>query len=260
MRFVNPGTGLAAVCILFLTSCAPAPRVVLDPDRVSPLELVENIRVNHLKKNTLHARGSISIETAEFANSGRFTMNLQHPDSLLIKLRGPFGIDVGTVFLSQTNFLFYNGLKNQVITGDPRTDILKSFLRMDVDARTVMDLFLGGNTYIFSERRTPDEFGVDGDQYLMVYRSGDRVRRYWIDPTLKVVTRSLISEIGGRPLIEERFDKFIEVRGIAMARTIRLVSHKDRASISVSYDRLDMNTEELSFDFTIPQSATIIGW
>jgi hypothetical protein len=258
----NQTTLYAILCtfVILLHACSTAPRVVLDPDRVSPEDLVANVRVNHIKKNTLQARGSISIETTEFANSGRFTMNLKHPDSLLIKLRGPFGIDVGTVFLSQTMFLFYNGMANQVIKGDPRTDILRSFLRMDVDAVSVMDLFLGGNGMLFTEHRAPDRFTVDGDQYLLLFTSPIEIRRYWIDPVLNVVTRAVYSDPRDRPLLEERFDRFTRSDGVTMPRSVRVISHRERSSISFSYDRLDFNTKDLSFSYTIPRTAEIIEW
>jgi hypothetical protein len=255
-----PRVLLLCTAAILLYSCSAPPRVVLDPDRVSPADLVSTVRANHIKKSTLQARGSISIETAEFANSGRFTMNLKHPDSLLINLRGPFGINVGTVFLSQTRFLFYNGMANQAIVGDPRSDILRSFLRMDVDASTVMDLFLGGNGLLFTERRFPDEFTVDGDQYLLIFRSAAETRRYWIDPALQVVTRAVYSDTNDRPVMEERFDRFTRTDGVTMARTVRVISHRERASLSFSYDRLDFNTTNLSFGYTIPRTAEIIEW
>jgi outer membrane biogenesis lipoprotein LolB len=246
--------------LFLLYSCSPAPRFILDTERVTYAQLVRNAQVNHQKKNSLHATGSISIESTDFTNSGNFTMNLKHPDSLLVRLRGPFGIAVGTVFLSRHDFVFYNGMANQAIVGEPRNDILRAFLRMDVGVDDVMDMFLGSSQRLFHEVRSPDEYRVDGDQYLLIFRSYDSVRRYWIDPAYRCVSRMVLSDTNDKPVYEERYDRFTETDGIVMARSIRVISHTERASFSISYNRMDLNARDLSFAYSIPNSATIIDW
>jgi hypothetical protein len=251
---------IAAACAAIWFSCSPAPRVVLDTDRVTPVQLVRDVQKNHMRKTSIQARGSISIESRDFSNSGNFTMDMRHPDSLIVRLRGPFGINVGTVFLSHRDFVFYNSMANEVIIGEPRNDILRSFLRMDVGVHDIMDMFLGSSRQLFDEPRRPDEYTIDGDQYLLVFRSRDGIRRYWIDPYYKAVSRIMYSSADGKPLYEERYDRFTEIDGIVMARSIRVVSHQERASFSVSYTRVDLNTEDLSFSYSIPSSAKVIEW
>lgn len=251
---------IAAVFAAVWFSCSPAPRVTLDTDRVTPVQLVRDVQQNHVKKTSIQARGSISIESSEFSNSGNFTMDMEHPDSLIVRLRGPFGINVGTVFLSHNNFVFYNSMANEAIIGAPQTDILRTFLRMDVGVNDIMDLFMGSSRALFYEPRRPDEYTIDGDQYLLVFRSRDTIRRYWIDPYYKAISRVVYSSADDRPLYEERYDRFTEIDDIVMARSIRVVSHEERASFSVSYSQIDLNAKDLSFTYSIPGSARIIEW
>lgn len=258
-------SNVSAISVIFFVtmiwlSCSPAPRVLLDTERVSSAQLLRDVQRNHGQIRSLRATGSISIESPEFSNSGNFTMHLKHPDSLLLRLRGPFGINVGTVFLSQEDFVFYNGMQNEVIVGETRSDILRAFLRMDVEVNDIMDLFLGSSRRLFKERRAPDEYLIDGDQYLLLYRSRDSIRRYWIDPFYKSITRVVYSSPDDRPLYEERFSRFAETNGKLMARSIRVISHEERSSISISYNRTDLNTTDLSFAFSIPNSAKVIEW
>jgi hypothetical protein len=251
---------LTVVLIAMVFSCSPAPRMVLDTDRVTPAQLVRDVELNHSKKTSLRARGSLSIESRDFTNSGNFHLDLRHPDSLLVRLRGPFGINVGTVFLSHRDFLFYNSMSNEVIVGEPRNNILRAFLRMDIGVNDIMDLFLGSSRSLFREPRRPDEYIIDGDQYLLIFRSRGSIRRYWIDSQFRVVSRFVYSSIDDRPILEERYDRFTEVRGMVMAQTIRVISHQERASFSVSYSRIDLNTEDLSFSYSIPSNAKVIEW
>lgn len=252
--------GVAAVMAVLLFSCSPAPRVTLDTDSVTPAQLVRGVELNHTKKTSLRARGSISIESRDFSNSGNFNMDLKHPDSLLVRLRGPFGINVGTVFLSQNEFVFYNSMANEAVVGEPRNDILRAFLRMDIGVNDIMDLFLGSSKALFSERRRPDEYTIDGDQYLLTFRSRDSIRRYWVDPYYNAISRMVYSSAEDRPLIEERYDRFTKVDGMVMAQSIRVISHQERASFSVSYNRIDLNANELSFSYSIPANAKVIEW
>lgn len=252
--------GIVVFAAMMLYSCSTAPRVTPDTDRVTPAQLVSNVQENHGKKSTLKARGSISIESRDFSNSGNFHMDLKHPDSLLVRLRGPFGISVGTVFLSQDDFVFYNSMSNEAVIGAARGDILRSFLQMDVDVDDIMNLFLGSSRALFSEPRRPDEFTVDGDQYLLVFRSRDSIRRYWIDPYYKVVSRVVHSNADDRPVLEERYDRFTEKNGMVMAQQIRVIQHQERASFSISYSRIDLNAEDLSFSYSIPSNAKVIEW
>ncbi len=251
---------VAALMAALLFSCSPAPRVTLDTDKVTPAQLVRDVEMNHTKKTSLRARGSISIESRDFSNSGNFNMDLKHPDSLLVRLRGPFGINVGTVFLSQNEFVFYNSMANEAIVGEPRNDILRAFLRMDVGVNDIMDLFLGSSRTLFNEHRRPDEYAIDGDQYLLIFRSRDSIRRYWIDPYYRAVSRMVYSSAEDRPLLEERYDRFTRVNGTVMAQSIRVISHQERASFSVSYNRIDLNANELSFSYSIPANAKVIEW
>lgn len=252
--------GFVVIMVTVLFSCSPAPRVVLDTEKVTPAHLVRDVQANQAGKNSLRARGSISIESREFSNSGNFNLDLKHPDSLLVRLRGPFGINVGTVFLSQNDFMFYNSMSNEVILGETRSDILRAFLRMDIGVTDIMDLFLGSNRALFNERRRPDEYTIDGDQYLLVYRSRDSIRRYWIDPVYKAVSRMVYSSAEDRAIVEERYDRFTRVQGLVMAQSIRVISHQERASFSVSYNRIDLNTNDLSFSYSIPRNAKVREW
>jgi len=252
--------GIVALLVTMLIGCSPSPRVTPDTDRVTPAQLVRDVQANHGKKTTLKARGSISIESRDFSNSGNFNVDLKHPDSLLVRLRGPFGLNVGTVFLSQNDFVFYNSMSNEAVVGAPETDILRSFLRMDIGVDDIMNLFLGSSRALFNETRRPDEFTVDGDQYLLVFRSRDSVRRYWIDPYYKVISRVVQSNADDRPVFEERYDRFTETDGMIIARTIRVIQHQERASFSISYSRIDLNTDDLTFSYSIPSNARVIEW
>ena len=52
--------------------------------------------------------GKFTIETPEIAQSASFFLNLQKPDSVMLRIEGPFGIEVGAAIVTRDEFLFYN--------------------------------------------------------------------------------------------------------------------------------------------------------
>ena len=53
-------------------------------------------------------------------------------DSLNMKVIGPFGIPLGTVFARNDRFVFYNTMKNQVMSGNPEDMDLESLINVSL--------------------------------------------------------------------------------------------------------------------------------
>ncbi|MBI4534839.1 MAG: hypothetical protein HY708_01085, partial [Ignavibacteriae bacterium] len=100
---------LAALC---LTSCASKRSELLLDTRVTPPEVVlAMVDAKEKKIQTMVGTGSLTFESPEIAGTAAFESSLRKPDSLLVTLEGPFGIDVGTFFLSRDRYVMYNSLE-----------------------------------------------------------------------------------------------------------------------------------------------------
>src|SRR5512136_2125038 len=96
---------LLVLPLLFASCSSSRAPIALDTQKVGAAELLRLVQKNSDRLQSLTGKGNLSFEAPEMAGSAFFSLALKKPDSLLVKLQGPFGIDVGMVFLSRTRFV-----------------------------------------------------------------------------------------------------------------------------------------------------------
>ena len=103
-----------SLLLLFMFIGCSSPRFVLDKDKVPFTEILKSIEQEQNKISSISGQSRISIDTKEF--SGNFFADILYNenDSLLINVSGPFGIDVGKMFLGKNRFIFYNQLRTYI--------------------------------------------------------------------------------------------------------------------------------------------------
>jgi len=97
--------------LLSIAGCRTTSTLNLGNRTIASSEVQDVVRMHHTRIQSMKGEGRISVETPEIGQSGSFILTLQKPDSILINLRGPFGIKVGTALVTRTGFLFYNSLR-----------------------------------------------------------------------------------------------------------------------------------------------------
>ncbi len=252
---------LAAFCISLLTieGCRTTSSLNLRERSISYGEVQEVMRSHHTRIHSISGEGRISIETPDISQNGSFILTLQKPDSVLIKLQGPFGIKVGTALVTRTDFLFYNSLENKVITGLSSTENLDRILHVRLSFDELLNMFAGG-TFLETDLRPPDETRVEDDQYIYTYTSTDTRRKYWIDPATLFIRKVQFLDQNGTLALEQTFSNFEEVNGIAMPTTIRLLQPNSHQRLTFTYSEIQVNTNNLHLTFTIPPNAERIHW
>lgn len=203
--------------------------------------------------------GRISVETPDIAQSGSFVLTLQKPDSVLIRLQGPFGINVGSALITRTGFFFYNSLENKLITGVSSVENLNRILHVQINFDDLLNLFAGG-TFLENDFHAPDETYVEDDQFVFVFTSSQTRRKYWIEPVTMHIQKVQFLDERGKLALEQTFDNFEDVNGFAMPYSIRVTQPKARQRLSVHYSEILVNMENVHFTFTIPPNAERIHW
>jgi len=250
---------ISCFSIIILVGCRTTSTLNLSDRSISYSEVQEITRSHHAQIQSMSGEGRISVETPEIAQSGSFILTLQKPDSVLINLQGPFGIKVGSALVTRTEFLFYNSLENQLITGSSTEENLNRILHIRLSFDDLLNLFAGG-TFFESDLHTPDEIRVEEDQFVFVFTSSKFNRKYWIDPTTLCIRKIQFLDLHGKLTLEQTFDNFKNVNGFAMPYRIRVIQPKARQKLTFSYSEILVNTEKLHFTFTIPANAERIHW
>jgi len=249
---------LPACAMVVLSSCAPRPAVLtLDTGALSAGELISTVRERGSRLRSLSGSGSLAFESPAVAGSAFFTLALRKPDSLLVQLEGPFGIDVGTLLLTRERFLLYNSLENTVRTGPPDPAIFRSVLPVELTIDQVMEAFSG----VFTIHGSPTDvrtYEVDGDRFRLVTECGVGECTYWIDPETAVVTAYRQTDATGRVLVEATAGSLAEEDAVFAPRRVRISLPSTGRRVSVAFSRIVINDPEPSFAFTIPPGAEVL--
>ena len=240
--------------LVFLVSCAPRREgILLDTGRTSAAELTSMTDSADARLRTLNGNGNIAFESPEINGSAAFTLNVRKPDSLLVQLEGPFGIDVGLFFLSRDRFVMYNSLQNTVIAGAPSTQALRSLIPVDLSYEQIFAVFTG--LLRLPEHQTLVEYTVDDGQFLLRYKSKGGVNSYWLDPDGLLVRRFEMRDQEGELVLEGASTGTIDQDGLRIARRLSLTMPREGRRVSVAFYHADLNASDLEFSYSIPASA-----
>jgi hypothetical protein len=242
-----------------LTSCSPRKSgVVLDTEQILPADLLAMVESGGERLRSMSGKGSLAFESPEFAGSAFFSLSLKKPDSLLLKLEGPFGIDMGMLFIDREKYLIYNGLENRVIQGNPQGSSFRSLIPIDLTHEQLMEAFSGVFT-VKGDARDVHEFTVEKDQFRLHLPCGSDECVYWIDPRSLLVTRYLRRTSDGTTLVDAVSEAITEQDELFAPRRITVVFPESQRRVSVYYSALHLNDPEPSFSFSIPHDAETIN-
>jgi Domain of unknown function (DUF4292) len=245
----------AVLAVLTLPGCAPRTAgVVLDTRITSPSSLVRGLAAAGAGLASMSARGSLSFESPEGSGSVFVQMAMKKPDSLLLRFRGPFGIEGGTLFLSKEKFLFYNAFENRAVTGKPGAGAIRSVVPFDLAPEEIMQVFCGRFPVVPVDENVR-HYDVEGGEFHLTVSSGTDTCEYWIDPEVMMVIRLRRWDSRGEVLVEAEVKDFLEDEGFTVPRRISMAFPRSRRSIAVFYDRVIVNPQELSFSYHVPSSA-----
>lgn len=256
MNRINAALFVSVVFIL--GGCSSVPSANLTGRSISPELVQRNVKVNKEKVQSLTGSGTLSIETPEIAQSGSFEMLLHKPDSILVKIEGPFGIHVGAVLLTRSDFSFYNSLQNQLITGTVNASNLNRIFRMNLTFDELLSLFTGGS--FFDGDESPDSITVEDNQFVLTYGKESGSRRYWIDPGTMLIAKIQHIDATGKLDLEERFEKFRDLGDASLPRLIRLTQHQARRVVAVAFSSLTINTDDVPLMLDVPTNAERVRW
>jgi len=257
MMRVNGSLAVVAV-VAIISSCSPRrTEIELDTRTVSASELISRIAHEGHKVRTVVGNGIVSFEGPEFAGSAAFGLSLRRPDSLLVTLEGPFGIDVGTLFLSREKYVMYNSMENRVMTGVPTAGTIRSVIPFDMTYDQIMDAF-SGSFPLPSDQESLESYTVDEGLFRLSFRNNIGLATYWVDHEDFLVTKYELRDSENRLVMDGSSSAITEQDGVRVPRRIRVRFPGQGRQLSVAYSSITLNDPHPSFQFSIPTSAHIV--
>jgi hypothetical protein len=245
----------AALAFLLLSCAAPYRGVELDTASVEPRRLLDLLAGHNRQLEALTGKGSIAFDTPQLTGAASFELTARRPDSLLLRLDGPFGLTVGTFFLSRDRYVLYNAMENTVMSGMPTSDALSRVLPVPLRVSEVVDALCGA-VRIVEEPSTLTEYRIDGDQFLLTFAGVEgESRRYWVDPGDLLVTRVERLDARGNAIVEMAMTRISRIDGIPVPRRITVRMPSDNRNLSIAFSSVTPNPPSLSFRYVLPGGA-----
>jgi hypothetical protein len=244
---------LVVLLALVFVSCGPTREsLLLDTHQVSADRVIQAVRTADHRGALFSGEGSVSFESSDMSGSAFFSIVMHRPDSLLIRLEGPFGLDVGFLFANRTHIVLYNAIENWY-TDEPTGNVgMRKALPVDLPFDQMIDAFAGSFRLPISG--SPFSYSIDDDKFLLKFRQGTEIASYWVDPSLHVVTRYQLVR-GDSTLAEATADRFTEDGDCIVPRSITMTIPSSTQGISIFYSNLEAHPSEVSFARTIPLRA-----
>ncbi len=238
--------------IILLASCAPRP--VVKEQKLTGEDVLHRVKERNASIQTLSGKGNITVKSPELSTSGAFSVSMKMPDSLLLVLRGPFGIHVGTLALTKQSFQYYNNLENNVIQGVPDSSTLVSILHIGMPVEEILNALTGAFPF---KQDSLLRFSSTEDEYLMAFSHNGTIAEYRIDASTFIVTKYLVKDTTDKVLYEAETSSMTSGNNVATPSILKISFPDQNRSITLVYKKIDLN-EDVSCTFTLPEGTEIL--
>jgi outer membrane lipoprotein-sorting protein len=240
--------------LMMLSSCAPTKELHKTPASRSAQEVIAAVNARHSDVSTFEAKGSISVESPSFINSGSFELWLKRPDSVRVDIEGPFGIRVASALFAHNRYVFYNSFKNEVIDGELDARNMPMFMNIRIDPADVVDTFCGTRTFLPGET-SPDSFSIGEESYTLLFRQKHDKTRYRVDGQTLCITAIEHIDSTGDVWSEENFSYEKRGDGTTVPQSIELHQERLQSSVLLYYDHVRVNAPVAAMLLEIPPDA-----
>lgn len=225
------------------------------PENIPVAELKRNINRNSEKIKTCEAYGSISFDSPEMSNSGFIELKVK-PDSLYIKLEGPFGIDIAQALITHENFIYYNAQENKVITGPSTEANINAILKFKLGFEDLKNTFCC--SFKFGEDASDSSDAPTGENlYLLSIRREIGSQNFYIMPASFKINKYNITDNSGL-MLEVKYSGFNLTDDFPSQIIIKKPSEKQ--TVWINYDSVDLNNSNIKIQMRYPKSAKVIKW
>ena len=239
-------TGCACSALTFLRS---SPGAMLTPE-----EILETYNENYYRLRTFKGKGYLLMQTEEFNEKGTVHVLIKMPDSLKVKLEGPFGMDVVSLFLDSNEFLLYLHRDEEVfygrldtfnlsqllhnLTGFPLFDDAVSFHDIKKD---VVDFF-AGVAPLDQEDIIPVN-AADSTRRTTIFkmRNASSETMYEFPVDLELLHKIQIVDAAQEIRVEKRFSRYSKIRSVHIPRRIRYTFYREKGQIALQYFEVQVN-------------------
>lgn len=232
-------------------------------DKIPVNEIIKNVNNNSVIIETMEASGNIAFDSPEQSGQGWFEVRIKKPDTVYVKIDGPFGISVAQALFTRNDFIYYNVQENKAVVG-PTNDInIGAVLKIKVTFDELINGFSGG---FFLKNESDDSNYAESENgffTISTTESGGSMK-YYIDPVLYTIYKYNKFDKNKKTLVEVNynnyFEEFASGKRFYFPSNIKINNPGKKQSVWVDYQNKVFNKTDLKFNIKIPKSAKITKW
>ncbi len=207
--------------------------------------------INSIK--TFSAKGRITIDSPQYSGTFEADIFAKGNDSLLVSVKGMFGVNVGKVFIGKERFIFYNQYENQFLTGRKTDFSNMNFLQFPLSLSELQQVFLARDVFNILKK---EKFEKQEQGYFLSAKNGRFNYHIWFDPNTLLITR--IEYLSDQNLLFfKEYRQFVENNGIFFPRVINFVRPAEKQGVSIIFTQIEINKpiDEQVFRIKVNESA-----
>jgi len=227
----------AGFAALVMSGCAgffKADGILTETD---PYFLFRKVREHAAKLGTFEGRASWTAVSEEGGFRGTTHVVLKSPDSLWMKVEGPFGIDMAIVSVTGGRFLLFSPFLKAAYSGDAGGSRIDQLLPLgpafSKDITGTAGLLIPGDSLLESLTL----FFPEKDEYVLAFGTGDRLR---IQKKGPVVSRWEKCDSSGAAVWLWEAERFRNRSGLRLPLVIRVNAERGRR-LTVFYETVKAN-------------------
>jgi hypothetical protein len=226
-------------------------------------EIKEKVNKNSTAIESLEATGTIAIDSPELSNSGSIEIRIKKPDSVFVKLEGPFGIDIANALITRNDFIYYNVQENLVITG-PSSDInIGAILKIKVSFDELLNSF-AGSFHFDSDNNDSMNAVSENSAYLIQVSKPYIKQKFYIEPNAFFVSRYSVVNPADELLFDVNYSNFTnevaDGTNVNFPNYIILNRPDKKQTVWLKYETKEINKKNISFTIKVPKSAKTLKW
>ena len=233
-----------------LATCVPvrqAPRV--DLTQYDYKFLLENHSRWQESIKTLQANVRITLDSPLYSGTFNAGVLRNAPDSLLVTVRGPFGMHLGKVFVNKKRFVFYNQVMNQFLTGEREDFRNRQFLQFPVSIDQLMQILTARDRFMVLRKRA---FREENGDYFLEAENGHYRYRIWFDPAHFLIKRVEYFDLNeDTPAYYKTYENYTLIDGIYFPQLVNFVRPGKKEGLSLIFTDVKINQPVPARDFLI---------
>lgn len=234
-----------------------------NPQKIPIKSIKEKVNSNSSVIETLEASGLISFDSPDNSGTGNIEIKIKKPDSVYVKIEGPFGISIAAALITRSNFIYYNIQENKVILG-PTTDLnIGAILRIKVTFDELINSFSG--SFRFNDESTDStEAESENSMYVLKVSSSKGLEKYLIEPNNFSIREYKMFGSDSKSKIEVGYSNYTtEPAGGKMMNfpnKIVIKNVEKQQQVFLDYDSKEINKKDIRIRLSYPKSAKVIKW